>query len=214
MKTEPQPDAVESAAEDERIIRDVLAGNVDAFALLERKYRRIVAFLIRKMIRNEEDVNDLTQETFIKAFNALPRFKFEYPFSRWLYKIASNRCIDHLRRKRFQAVSLDQPIMTSDGGELTMEPPDRGPKADDMLLAKERAQMLRDALETLPDKYRIVIRMRHEEELEYQEIADKLGHPLGTVKAHLFRARKMLYKKLMQHGSHFEEYMSDDEDAA
>ena len=211
MKNDLQPDALESAAEDERIIRDVLAGNVDAFAHLEKKYKRIVSFLIRKMIRNEEDVNDLTQETFIKAFNALPRFKFEYPFSRWLYKIASNRCIDHLRRKRFQAVSLDQPLQTKDGGEMTMEPPDRGPEPDDLLLAKERAEMLREALETLPEKYRTVIRLRHEEELEYQEIADRLGHPLGTVKAHLFRARKMLYKRLMKHGKHFEEYMSDDE---
>jgi len=94
---------------------------------------------------------------------------------------------------------------------MTMEPPDRGPEPDDLLLAKERAEMLREALETLPEKYRTVIRLRHEEELEYQEIADRLGHPLGTVKAHLFRARKMLYKRLMKHGKHFEEYMSDDE---
>ena len=212
MNVELQPDHAQSAAEDEAIIREVLAGNVDAFAKLERKYRRIISFLIRKMIRNEEDVADLTQDTFVKAFNALPRFKFEYPFSRWIYKIASNRCIDHLRRKRFQEVSLDQPIVTRDGGELSMDPPDMGPVPDDQLLARERAQMLREALETLPEKYRTVIRMRHEEELDYQEIADKLGHPLGTVKAHLFRARKMLYKKLLQHGSHFEEYMSDDQE--
>jgi RNA polymerase sigma factor (sigma-70 family) len=212
VKVDLQPDHARSAAEDEAIIREVLAGNVDAFAKLERKYRRIISYLIRKMIRNEEDVADLTQETFVNAYNALPRFKFEYPFSRWIYKIASNRCIDHLRRKRFQAVSLDQPILTKDGGEITMEPPDTRPEPDDLLLAKERGEMLKRALETLPEKYRIVIRLRHEEELEYQEIADKLGHPLGTVKAHLFRARKMLYKKLLVHGSHFEEYMSDDQE--
>ena len=185
---------------------------MDAFAKLEKKYNRIVSFLIRKMVRNDQDVNDLTQETFIKAFNALPRFKFEYPFSRWLYKIASNRCIDHLRRKRFQAVSLDQPINTNDGGEVTMDPPDKEPGADELLLAKERAEMLRDALATLPEKYQIVIKMRHEEELEYQEISEKLKLPLGTVKAHLFRARKLLYKKLLVHGRHFEEYMDEDKD--
>jgi RNA polymerase sigma factor (sigma-70 family) len=138
VKVDLQPDHARSAAEDEAIIREVLAGNVDAFAKLERKYRRIISYLIRKMIRNEEDVADLTQETFVKAYNALPRFKFEYPFSRWIYKIASNRCIDHLRRKRFQAVSLDQPILTKDGGEITMEPPDTRPEPDDLLLAKER----------------------------------------------------------------------------
>ncbi|RPI67230.1 MAG: sigma-70 family RNA polymerase sigma factor, partial [Ignavibacteriae bacterium] len=110
--TDQQQNLAESSAEDERIIREVLAGNVNAFAVLEKKYRRIVSFLIRKMIRDDEDVADLTQETFVKAFSALPRFQFEYPFSRWLYKIASNRCIDHLRRKRFQAISLDQPLQT------------------------------------------------------------------------------------------------------
>lgn len=183
---------------------------MNAFAELEQKYKRIVSFLIRKMIRNDEDVIDLTQETFIKAFNALPRFKFEYPFSRWLYKIASNRCIDHLRRMRFQAVSLDQPINTNDGGEVTTDPPDNDPVADDLLLAKERAEMLYKAIKTLPEKYQTVIRMRHEEDLEYQEIAEKLNLPLGTVKAHLFRARKLLYKKLLVHGRHFEEYMDED----
>jgi len=209
---ELQPGAQESMAEDALVIREVLAGNTNAFAALEKKYRRIVSFLIRKMIRNEEDVADLTQETFVKAFAALPSFQFEYPFSRWLYKIASNRCIDHLRRKRFHMVSIDQPTVMHDGSELTMDPKDQGPVADDILLAKERAEMLKEALASLPDKYRTVIRMRHEEELEYAEIAAKLGHPLGTVKAHLFRARKLLYKKLLRHGTHFQEYMLDEED--
>lgn len=204
----------DSSAEDEAVIRDILSGNVNAYATLEKKYRRIVSFLIRKMIRNEEDVADLVQETFVKAYAALPSFQFEYPFSRWLYKIASNRCIDHLRRKRFQMVSLDAPITTRDGGEVHMEPQDGGHTPDIALLAKERASMLRDALDTLPPKYREVIRLRHEEELEYSEIAARLDQPLGTVKAHLFRARKLLYKKLLRHGSHFEEYMLDEEDDA
>ncbi|MBN9399190.1 MAG: sigma-70 family RNA polymerase sigma factor ['Candidatus Kapabacteria' thiocyanatum] len=203
--------AMESSAEDEAVIRDILAGHTNAFAKLERKYRRIVSFLIRKMIRNEEDVEDLVQETFVKAYAALPSFQFEYPFSRWLYKIASNRCIDHLRKRRFQSVSLDEPIATRDGGDLYMDPADKGHTPDTALLAKERAQLLREALETMPEKYREVIRLRHEEELDYLEIAERLKQPLGTVKAHLFRARKLLYKKLLRHGSHFEEYMTDED---
>lgn len=202
----------ESSKEDEAIIRDILAGNVNAYAKLQAKYKRIVAFLIRKMIRNETDVEDMVQETFIKAYAALPSFQFEYPFSRWLYKIASNRCIDHLRRKRFQSVSLDEPLHTRDGGDLYMDPVDLNATPDVTLLAKERAEMLKEALATMPDKYREVIRLRHEEELEYQEIADRLNQPLGTVKAHLFRARKLLYKKLLRHGSHFEEYMSEEDE--
>lgn len=209
--TDPTPSAQVSSAEDAQIIREVLAGNANAFAELERKYRRIVSFLIRKMIRNQEDVADLTQDAFVKAFAALPSYRFEFPFSSWLYKIASNRCIDYLRRRRFQMLSIDQPISLRDGTELTTDPADRGPHADEILLAKERAAMLQQALDTLPEKYRTVIFLRHEEDLDYIEIAEKLGRPLGTVKAHLFRARKLLYKKLLRHGKHFEEYMNDDE---
>jgi len=211
MTQMPQP-VPDSSQEDELIIREILAGNVNAYATLQAKYKRIVSFLIRKMIRNETDVEDMVQETFIKAYAALPSFQFEYPFSRWLYKIASNRCIDHLRRKRFQTLSLDEPMSTRDGGELYMDPVDSAATPDVTLLAKERAEMLRDALATMPEKYREVVRLRHDEELEYQEIADRLGQPLGTVKAHLFRARKLLYKKLMRHGSHFEEYMGEEDE--
>jgi len=204
--------AAESAKEDETTIRDVLAGDVNAFARLERKYRRIVSFVIRKMVRDDDDVNDLVQDTFLKAFQALPSFQFEFPFSRWLYKIASNRCIDHLRRSRFAMVSLDTPLNSKDGGEFFMEPADKGETPDVALLAKERITLLRAALEKLPENYRLVISMRHDEELEYQEIATKLGQPLGTVKANLFRARKMLHKLLSKHGDHFAEYMDSTED--
>lgn len=204
----------ESSAEDEAVLRRILAGDTNAFAFLEKKYRKTVVFLIRKMVRNDEDVNDLAQDTFVKAYAALPTFQFEYPFSRWLFKIASNRTIDFLRRKRFQMYSIDEPIRTGDGGDLYMDPRDNEPMPDAVVLAGERAQMLKEALDSLPEKFKRVIQMRHEEELEYQEIADKLQQPLGTVKAHLFRARKQLYKKLLQHGNHFEEYMPDDEDDA
>jgi RNA polymerase sigma-70 factor (ECF subfamily) len=213
MIDESRQDIDDSAAQDEAVIRSVLAGETDAFAKLEKKYRKIVAFLVRKMISNEEDVRDLTQETFVKAFAALPAFRFEYPFSRWLFKIASNRCIDHLRRKRLAPLSLDAPIATKDGGVMYVDPQDLGPTPDVQALASERSAMLRQALETLPEKYREVIRLRHEEELEYQEIADKLGHPLGTVKAHLFRARKMLYKQLVRHEAAFEDYTRGDAEA-
>lgn len=211
MIEQPQSEA-DPTDDEESVIRDILAGNVDAFAILERRYRRIVSFLIRKMVHSDEDVRDLVQDTFVKAFAALPSFQFEYPFSRWLYKIASNRSIDYLRRKRFAMVSLDAPLRSRDGGEYTMEPEDRNPTPDATLLAKERVEMLREALASMPERYREVIRMRHDEELEYQEIADKLGQPLGTVKANLFRARKLLYEKLKVHESHFSEYVGKDRD--
>lgn len=210
--TETSLHAAESSAEDEAVIRQVLAGNTNAFAKLERKYRRIVTFLVRKMVSQQDDVEDLVQDTFVKAFQALPTFQFEFPFSRWLYKIASNRCIDYLRRRRFAMVSIDQPITGKDGSDYVWEPRDAGPTPESVVLSRERAQMIRDALASMPEKYQVVIRMRHDEELEYQEIADRLGQPLGTVKANLFRARKRLVVLLKRHGRHFEEYMADEGD--
>lgn len=202
----------DSAAADLVVVKRVLDGDINAFAILEAKHRKIVGFLVRKMIRNEEDAADIVQDAFVKAFAALKSFNTEYPFSRWLYKIASNRCIDYLRRKRFAMMSIDAPISTRDGGEMSFDPVDLGPIPVDIVLANERVLMLKEALETLPEKYRNVIRMRHEEELEYQEIAIKLNQPLGTVKAHIFRARKLLYKRLLKHGDHFEDYMPDEVD--
>ncbi len=205
-------DALDEQKEDESVIRAVLSGNVNEFARLEKKYRRIVSFLVRKMIRNEQDVEDLTQDTFVRAFAALHTFQFEYPFSRWLYRIASNRCIDHLRRKRFAMYSIDEPRRGKDEGEFVVELPDSGPAPDSILLAKERADLLRVAFDALPEKYKVVIRMRHEEELDYQEIADRLDLPLGTVKAHIFRARKRMYAVLTRNNDHaFEEYIIDED---
>jgi RNA polymerase sigma factor (sigma-70 family) len=201
---------LDDQAEDRQVVTRVLAGDTEAFSVLERKYRRMVSYLIRKLIRSDEDVEDLTQDTFMKAYAALRYYRPEFPFSTWLYKIASNRCIDHLRRSRFSPssmISIDQPLVSTDGSERVIDPRDHEPLPDAVVLAQERSEMLRAAMNALPEKYRVVIHLRHEEDLDYQEIADRLQLPLGTVKAHLFRARKALHKALLQHGSHFAGYM-------
>lgn len=193
-----------SAAEDAATIARILAGDKQAFQLLEKKHRRVVTSLIRKMIRNDDDVADLVQETFIKAYTALHSYQFEYAFSSWIYRIASNNCIDFLRRRRLQFISIDRPISTDDG-EMQMELPDASYLADTHIYADERTKILQRAIENLPEKYLRVIKMRHEEEMEYQDIAEKLELPLGTVKALIFRARKRMYEYLKSHTVHFEE---------
>lgn len=198
--------------EDRQVVERVLSGDTDAFSVLEKKYRRMVSYLIRKMIRSDEDIEDLTQDTFMKAYAALRYYRPEFPFSTWLYKIASNRCIDHLRRLRSipsSMVSIDQPIVGNDGGERFLDPRDHEPLPDAVVLAQERSALLREAMDALPEKYRVVMQLRHEEDLDYQEIAERLQLPLGTVKAHLFRARKALHTALMDHRSHFAGYISD-----
>lgn len=180
--------------EDFEIVSKILAGDNSLFVILEKKYKRIIVALIRKMIHNEDDVQDLTQETFIKAYNALAKFQFGYTFSSWLYKIASNSCIDFMRKKRFQTVSL----YTQKPGEeeQEFEIADNDYKPDIAVLAEERKKALLNAIEQLPENYKLIIRLRHDEDLDYSDIAERLNIPLGTVKAHLFRARKILLEQL------------------
>lgn len=185
-----------SRQDDMELIQRAVSGEQSAFKMLEKKYRGAITSLIRRMMHSHpNDVDDLVQETFIKAFQALANFNNEYAFSTWLYKIASNHCIDFLRKKRLKAFSIDQPIETKEG-TVEYEIYDNSTAPDLELHNRERTKIIIDAINDLPEKYKIVIKMRHEEDLDYQEIADKLDIPLGTVKAHLFRARAILYKKL------------------
>ncbi len=185
-----------SRQDDTDLIQRAVAGEQLAFKQLEKKYRGAITSLIRRMMHSHpNDVDDLVQETFIKAFQALANFNNEYAFSTWLYKIASNHCIDFLRKKRLKAFSIDQPIETKEG-TVEYEIYDASTIPDVELHNRERAEIILEAINELPEKYRMVIKMRHEEDMDYQEIADKLIIPLGTVKAHLFRARAILYKKL------------------
>lgn len=184
-----------SRREDADLIERAVAGDQQAFAQLRQKYYPTIAGLIRRMMRNSDDIEDLIQETFVKAFNAIATFNHDYAFSTWLYRIASNHCIDFLRKKRLKTFSIDQPIETSDG-EIQYEISDSTWLPDSDIHTREKTALLQNAIQELPEKYRVVIELRHGEELDYQEIANKLGLPLGTVKAHLFRAREMLYKKL------------------
>jgi RNA polymerase sigma-70 factor (ECF subfamily) len=178
-------------AEDYEIVQQILGGNKDLFEKLERKYKKPLSHLISKMVRNTDDVEDIVQETFIRAYNNLRYYKKEFAFHSWLFKIASNLCIDFLRKRRVQTISIEQPFPRSES-ENQMDFPALGDEADKMILDEEQRQSLNAALSFLPEKYRIVIELRHFEELEYNEIAERLGIPVGTVKAHLFRARKAL----------------------
>jgi RNA polymerase sigma-70 factor, ECF subfamily len=186
---------LESKNEDTKLIQLALKGDQSSFARLRQKYHDAIFNLIYRMIREKDEVEDLTQEAFIKAFASLSSFNDEYAFSTWLYKIATNNCIDYIRRKKLHTFSIDKPIESKES-DFSFELPDSSNEPDQEMIATQRRKLLDDAINSLPPKYRQVIVMRHQEELEYQEIARILKLPLGTVKAHIFRAREMLYKYL------------------
>ncbi|MCX6163683.1 MAG: sigma-70 family RNA polymerase sigma factor [Ignavibacteriae bacterium] len=185
----------DSKAEDIILIDDAIAGKQEAYERLMTKYRQLIYNLIFRMIRNKEDVQDLTQEAFIKAFNSLEKFDKQFSFSTWLFKIATNNCIDYLRKKKLNTFSIDKEISTGDD-DYQFEIPDNERIPDKNILDKERKKILEDAIESLPSKYKSVILLRHRDEKDYEEIAKKLKLPLGTVKAHIFRGRELLNKYL------------------
>ncbi len=181
--------------DESRIIADALAGDQKAYAALVDKHRAAVFHIIFRIVHHEEIANDLVQETFMKAFASLASYRSEYRFSTWLYKIAANSSIDHLRKKRIQALSLDRPVDTGDG-TMEIEVPDNSFNPELALVRKQQRFSIEEAIEALPPKYREVIVFRHKDDKSYEEIADLLGIPVGTVKARIFRARELLKRKL------------------
>ena len=184
-----------SKIEDSNLIDKALKGDQHAYDRLMKKYYKLIYSLISRMIFNKDDVDDLTQEAFIKAFNSLDKFDREYAFSTWLYKIASNNCIDYIRKKKLVTFSIHKEIGNSED-DMYFEIPDEEYKPDKRLIDSQREKVIQEAIDSLPEKYQKVIILRHREDKDYEEIAKELKIPLGTVKAHLFRAREILNKYL------------------
>ena len=188
-------DVDERKKEDQRLIKLAREGDQKAFETLLKKYRNLVYHVMIKMVRNPQEAEDLSQEAFIKAFNALASFNEEFAFSTWLMKIATNNCIDYLRKKKLRTYSIDEPIQYKEE-QVQIELPDHDPTPEKSLLNEERSKLINEAIQSLPPRYRHVIVLRHQEEKSYEDIAEILKLPLGTVKARIFRAREMLNKKM------------------
>jgi RNA polymerase sigma-70 factor (ECF subfamily) len=168
-----------------------LRGDEKAFEELLNKYRRPVFSICLRMVRNETDAEDLAQEVFVRTFNVLDRYNPSYQFSSWIYRITSNLCIDFIRKKRKGIVSIDEPISGREGEMVRQIPSDRSDPGRDME-TKEMIAVLDEAVSALPQHYRIIVILRHQEQLSYEEISETLGIPLGTVKARIHRARNMI----------------------
>lgn len=184
-----------SKIEDFELINSALQGNQHAYDKLMNKYYKLVNNLIYRIIYTKEDVEDLTQEAFIKAFNSLDKFDTQFAFSTWLYKIATNNCIDYIRKKKLNTFSIDKEFDSGED-EFKFEIADNDTKPDRNIIESERKKILEKAIDSLPPKYRKVILLRHRDEKEYEEIAKELNLPLGTVKAHIFRGRELLNRYL------------------
>ena len=160
------------------------------------RYRHSVYHAMFKMVNNRDDADDLTIEAFGKAFNKLPSYAPNYAFSTWLFKIAINNCIDHIRKKRLKTYSMDDTITVDSQCEFSHNIRDYEPDPEQMMIYDQKISHVRQLVKTLNSKYRAMIELRYYEELSYEEIATELNLPLGTVKAQLFRAKEILYHQI------------------
>ena len=163
-----------------------------AYAELMERYRESIYFMLLKMINNRDDAEDLTIETFGKAFKRLSQYTPNFAFSTWLFKIASNNCIDFIRKKRIQALSLDSNLSGNDGERIEFQVRDDKLDPEEAMQRKERIKKMREVVDSLKPKYKALVELRYFKEYSYDEISQELDIPLGTVKAQLFRAREVL----------------------
>jgi RNA polymerase sigma-70 factor (ECF subfamily) len=185
----------DKAQRDYLLVRDALDnGNQKAYAELMNCYRDALYFMLLKMTNDPYDAEDLTIEAFGKAFKCLTLYTPDYAFSTWLFKIATNNCIDYLRSKKKNTVSLDTAFGNDSNEGYTRDVACETLNPEASCMEKQKALMMRKMVEKLKPNYRILVDLRYFQEHSYEEIAEELHLPLGTVKAQLFRARDMMYK--------------------
>ena len=183
-----------------RLVARCLAGDEKAYRELVERYQAQVFSLTFRMVRRREDAEDLTQDTFVRMFRALDRYDPQRPFAAWLFTIASRLVIDLIRRRRVTPISLTQREAGSDEVyEIEVEDP--GLKPDELATRSEEEQRTESLIQSLPPHYRIVVMLRHQQDLSYEEIAEALHLPLGTVKARIHRAREMLKVRIRRTGN-------------
>jgi RNA polymerase sigma-70 factor (ECF subfamily) len=183
----------EKALQDYELVQKALQGDEKAFARLLSRYKDTIYFMLLKMLNNRSDAEDLTLEAFGKAFKNLHQYSPTYAFSTWLFKIASNNCIDFLRKKKGVLISIEndnEQLELSETAKLKSK--DLNP--EERLIRKQKAILLHKVVRRLKPHYQTLVELRYFNELSYEEIAKELHLPLGTVKAQLFRARQMLFK--------------------
>ena len=181
---------------DLELVNKAIKGDQAAFGKLMSRYKESVYYMVLKMVHNRDDAEDLTMVAFSKAFNNLSNYSADYAFSTWLFRIATNNCIDFIRKKKLLTTSIYQAPDTESGESAQISVKDKSMTPEESIIKDQRAVKIREVILELSPKYRELIELRYFDELSYEEISAKLDLPLGTVKAQLFRAKEMLYNHL------------------
>lgn len=190
------------ALEDFKLIDKAVDGDEKAYAKLLSRYKRPVYHMILKMVRNVDDAEDLTIESFAKAFRSLHRFKKDFTFSTWLFRIATNNTIDFIRKKKLNTLSISNTYTDDDGQSVSIDVEDVNLNPQEETIKAQKEELIQVFVNMLPPKYQKLVRLRYFSELSYEEIATELEAPLGTVKAQLHRARELMYDLIKNKKEH------------
>ena len=194
---EVNPNFSANAKNDFNLVCRAKEGEQKAFAELMHRYKESIYFMSLKMVNNKDDAMDMTVETFGKAFENIEKYKPDFAFSTWLFRIATNNCIDFIRKKRLNVVSMDS-MVDDEGDDRPLQIRSDTLDPEEISIKKQQNEKLKDIVDKLPSRYRTLIILRYFDELSYEEIATQLDLPLGTVKAQLFRARDLLSNVMNQ----------------
>ncbi len=186
----------EKALQDYEIVKRAVLGEEKAYSQLTKRYWDSIFHKMLNMVHNREDANDLTQEAFAKAFDKLTSYTPRFAFSTWLFKIAINNCIDHIRKKRLHLLSIDDKVEGEGSQDYSFSLKSNSLDPEQTFIRTQKVKQMRKVLRRLNHKYRLMIELRFFEDLSYEEISRELEIPLGTVKAQLFRAKELLSNML------------------
>jgi len=197
---EVNPNLSNKAKYDYKLVQLAVDGDEQAYAELMDRYRDAIYYMLLKMVNNKSDAEDLTIEAFGKAFKSIQQYTPKYAFSTWLFKIATNNCIDFIRKQKANLISIDH----SEGEDEMGSPPlqSTGPDPEEDMIKNQKIDLMRSVVNKLKPRYRDLIELRYFKEYSYEEISQELDLPLGTVKAQLYRARELLYNILKNKDHH------------
>jgi RNA polymerase sigma factor (sigma-70 family) len=195
------PRLTQKALNDFELVERAKDGCQQSYTLLLDRHRPSIYHLMLRMTNDREDAYDLTMEAFGKAFTRMGSYVPNYAFSTWLYKIAVNNCIDHVRKKRLTVLSIDEHMDEEGQQDYSSTLHATGLNPEEAVIREQRIDLMRQVLGRLSEKYRTMIELRYFQELSYDEIATELDIPLGTVKAQLFRAKELLLDLLSRPGA-------------
>lgn len=189
----------DKAKSDLVLVEEAKKGNEKAFASLMNRYRDSIYFMLLKMVNNASDAEDLTIEAFGKAFRNIDSYEPRFAFSTWLFMIATNNCIDFVRKKQSSPVPFDQNTLGMDN--ITSNIQSDLPDPEEALINDQKIATLRKIVNQLKSPYREMIELRYYKDYSYEEIASELKLPIGTVKAQLYRAKTLMYNIFIKTGN-------------